>query len=241
MQNFFSTHSILFLITIGALGCLVSLPIYQLMFLIPNRLHKQWRQQAEQYLHPTTEIQKTIIRPKIIFPWRLKTVLWISFLATLLSLLTAYRFGPHWTTLINLILMWGLLLLACIDFQHGLLPDCITLPLLWLGLLCNSFGVLVPLHEAVWGAILGYGSLWLIAHLFKFCRKKEGLGQGDFKLLAVFGAWYGFYPLYFIVMIASFTGALVGLIQIARRQNTLEKPIPFGPHLIFANIIMLFF
>jgi prepilin signal peptidase PulO-like enzyme (type II secretory pathway) len=240
MQNFFYSYFILFLIATGAIGFLAGMLIHQFTSLIPGKLEKNWKTQAWQYLYPNHEIPSEIIKAKTItthkkYSWRL------ACLTAFFSTLIVYYFGPNWTTIANLVLMWGLLLLACIDFKYCLLPDCLTLPLLWLGLLCNTFGLFTPMQEAIWGAIIGYTSLWLIATIFKYCRHKEGLGQGDFKLLAAFGAWWGVCPLFFIVMIASFVGAAVGLIQIARGSHSLEKPMPFGPYLIFAAFIVMFF
>ncbi len=241
MQTFLYLHSLLFLIFTSTIGFLAGAFIYELTFLIPRNLEKNWRIQSWQYLNPHCEIPSDITNIKSTATGKSKHRLWLGLFTALLSTLIAYYFGPHCITLAYLILMWGFLLLACIDFKYYLLPDCLTLPLLWLGLFCNTFELLIPIHQAIWGAMIGYASLWLIATLFKYCRHKEGLGQGDFKLLAALGAWLGFYPLFFIVMIASFAGASVGLIQIARGKHTLQKQMPFGPYLIFAGLIVMFF
>jgi leader peptidase (prepilin peptidase)/N-methyltransferase len=179
-----------------------------------------------------------LISPKL-KPFSLKKMQCTACVFAAVSVCIAYAFGPHWTALANIVLMWGLLLLAYMDYHTYLLPDCLTIPFVWLGLFCNTFAVCVPLRDAVLGAIIGYSSLWLIAFLFRSFRNKEGMGQGDFKLLAVLGAWWGWSPLLFIVMLASTLGAAVGLLQIARGQAA-EKPIAFGPYLIFAGFISLF-
>jgi len=241
MQALIQSNLILLLILVGATGLLAGCVIYKLTFSLPKNLEKNWRIQSWQYLYPRCPAPTHMTHIKETLALQPKNYLCIAFLTALFSVFIAFHFGPRWTTAANLVLMWGLLLLACIDFKYGLLPDCLTLPLLWLGLFCNSLGLFVPLHEAVWGAMIGYLSLWLIAAIFKHYRNKEGIGQGDFKLLAVLGAWWGFYPLLFIVMVASLTGTCVGLVQMARSGHSLQKPMPFGPYLIFAGLIVMFF
>lgn len=241
MQNFFQIYSVIFFALTALIGFLAGCIIHSLSFLIPEILQYQWRMQSWQYLYPQSNAVAEIVDHQKIKTTKQKFSILSAFLAALLSICVAYRFGPHWKTSINLMLMWGFLLLAYIDYKTHLLPDCLTLPLLWLGLFCNTFELFVPLHKAVWGAMIGYLSLWLIAMIFKYCRNKEGIGQGDFKLLAVFGAWWGFYPLPFIVMFASTLGASIALIQIARGYHQLQKPLAFGPYLILGSLIVMMF
>lgn len=165
----------------------------------------------------------------------------LAFCGALLSLLITQHFGYHIATAATLILTWGLLLLACIDFKYYLLPDCLTLPLLWLGLFCNTFELFVPTHLAIWGAMIGYLSLWLIARIFKYLRGVDGLGEGDFKLFALFGAWWGFTPLPAILMIASISGVFFGCIQILHGRYSFKKQLAFGPYLIMGAFVFLFF
>jgi len=133
-----------------------------------------------------------------------------------------------------LILTWSLVALAIIDIDHQLLPDSITLPLLWLGLIINSGGLIVPLEQSVWGAILGYLSLWSVYWGFKLLTGKDGMGYGDFKLLAAAGAWLGWKALPVIIILSSFAGAVIGLCLILIMGRDRNVPIPFGPYLAIA-------
>lgn len=242
--NFFQLNTALFFIIILILGFGVGCILHQLTFWIPSKLFKIWHQQSWQYLYPQSiqPSDSSVYDTKIFPPPPLSKIGILSLASTnaLLSWYVAKLFGFYWTTPAMLVLMWGLLLLACIDFKHHLLPDCLTLPLLWLGLFCNTWGLFVPVTTAVWGAMMGYLSLWWVAKLFKYFRGVDGIGQGDCKLLAVFGAWWGFSPLLFIVMMGSLLGTAVGLVQIARGRHSLQKPLAFGPYLIFAAGIFLF-
>ena len=163
----------------------------------------------------------------------------IESVSALLAALVVYSFGFSWLTLAVLLLSWGLLALTMIDFDHQLLPDSLTLPLLWLGLIVNSFGLLVPLHDAVWGAVAGYLVLWSIYWLFRLLTGKEGMGYGDFKLLAALGAWMGWQALPQIILLSSLVGAVVGLSLILLRGRDRNIPIPFGPYLAAAGFIAL--
>jgi len=138
------------------------------------------------------------------------------------------------------ILLASLIALTFIDLDTHLLPDNLTLPLLWIGLLVNLDGRFVPLNEAVVGALLGYLSLWGVYQLFRLLTGKEGMGFGDFKLLAALGAWLGWKMLLPIVLCASFAGALVGIALILFAGHDRAKPIPFGPWLALGGVITLF-
>jgi len=135
-------------------------------------------------------------------------------------------------------LTWALVALSLIDYDHQLLPDDITLPFLWLGLILNSFGLFTHLAMAVWGALAGYLVFWCIYQAFKLITGREGMGYGDFKLLAMLGAWMGWQSLPLIIILSSFAGALIGgtLILFGRDK---AKPIPFGPYLAIAGWIAL--
>lgn len=148
-------------------------------------------------------------------------------------------FGWSWTLALALILSWGLLALTVIDIDTMLLPDEITLSLLWLGLVCNSFSIFTDIHSAIYGAIGGYLSLWLIGHLFLFCTKREGMGYGDYKLLAALGAWLGWQMLLPILLIASLMGSIVGITLLLSRKIQKQQPLPFGPYLAVAGWICL--
>jgi leader peptidase (prepilin peptidase)/N-methyltransferase len=126
-----------------------------------------------------------------------------------------------------------------IDIDHQLLPDDITLPLMWLGLLLNLFGTYVSISDAVLGAMLGYLSLWSVYWLFKLVTGKEGMGYGDFKLLAALGAWLGWQAIPMIILLSSVVGAIVGLGLMAATRRGKDVPIPFGPYLAMAGWIAL--
>lgn len=157
----------------------------------------------------------------------------------LLSAVIAWRYGVSWDALAMLVLTWGLLAMSLIDADHQLLPDALVLPLLWLGLILNSFGVFVSLSDAVWGAAIGYMSLWSIFWLFKLVTGKEGMGYGDFKLLAMLGAWGGWQILPLTILLSSVVGAVLGVIILRVQRNSISKPIPFGPYLALAGWIAL--
>lgn len=157
----------------------------------------------------------------------------------LLSLIVARHFGVTITTFWVLLLTWGLITLTMIDFDHMLLPDQITLPLLWLGLLININSTFVPLTDAVIGATVGYMSLFSVFWLFKLLTGKEGMGFGDFKLFAVFGAWLGWQLLPLLILMASVVGAIIGIILMLFKNHKKEQGIPFGPYLAIAGWITL--
>lgn len=157
----------------------------------------------------------------------------------LLSVVIATHYGVTLTTLFLLVLTWGLVCLTLIDFDHMLLPDQITLPLLWLGLLVNINGAIVPLSDSVIGAVAGYMSLFSIFWLFKLITGKEGMGHGDFKLVAVFGAWIGWQLLPLLILMASAVGAIIGISMMLFKNHQREQVIPFGPYLAIAGWITL--
>ncbi|MFC4278953.1 prepilin peptidase [Achromobacter aloeverae] len=151
-----------------------------------------------------------------------------------------WRFGPGAQALWAMLLVAALLALAWIDMDTGLLPDAITLPLLWAGLLVNVAGTFAPAGQAVLGAAVGYGMLWLLFHGYRLMTGREGMGYGDFKLLAALGAWLGLAALPLMLLAASLAGALVGLLLIATRRARRGQPQPFGPYLAAAGIVALF-
>ena len=150
-------------------------------------------------------------------------------------------FGPSWELAGALVLLWSLIALAGIDIDTQLLPDSITLPLLWLGLLFNLFGVFTDLSSAVVGAMLGYGALWSVYWLFKLTTGKEGMGYGDFKLLAALGAWFGWQALPLIIILSSFVGAALGIALVVIKRQGRDVPMPFGPYLAGAGLLCLFY
>lgn len=168
--------------------------------------------------------------------WRYPSV---ELLAGVASGVVAWHFGFSLAATGALLLTWSLIALTFIDYDHQLLPDDITLPLLWVGLALNLYGTFVPLSSAVIGALAGYLSLWLVYQGFKLLTGREGMGYGDFKLFAAFGAWLGWQQLPLIILLSSFLGALVGLAFILLRGRDRSLPIPFGPFLCLAGWIAL--
>jgi leader peptidase (prepilin peptidase)/N-methyltransferase len=163
----------------------------------------------------------------------------VELTAGILSAIVAWRFGYGVTAGVGLLFTWALVALAYIDFDTQLLPDDITLPLLWSGLLINLSNSLAPLSSAVIGAAAGYLSLWLVYHLFKLLTGKEGMGFGDFKLFAALGAWLGWQQLPLVLLLSSFIGAVVGIGFIVFFGRDRRLPIPFGPFLCAAGWVAL--
>lgn len=161
----------------------------------------------------------------------------IELVTGVLSVATIYYVGINWNGLAALVFTWSLIALTMIDFDTYLLPDDITLPLLWLGLIVNSFHLFTNLPSALWGAIAGYVSLWSVYKLFKLLTGKEGMGYGDFKLLAALGAWMGWQMLPQIILLSSLVGAVIGIGLIVIRGRDRNIPIPFGPYLAIAGWI----
>ena len=157
----------------------------------------------------------------------------------LLAIITAWHFGYGWQAAGALAFTWALLALSVIDLRTKLLPDAITLPLLWLGIVLNFNGVYTDLESSVLGAIFGYLSLWSVYHLFRLLTGKEGMGFGDFKLLAALGAWMGWQALPVIILLSSIVGAAVGIGMILILGRDKNIPIPFGPYLAMAGWIAL--
>ena len=177
----------------------------------------------------------------------------IELLCGVLSAAVAWRYGFGWETFAALVFTWCLIALSGIDLQHQLLPDSITLPLLWLGLLVSlafsaSFAydfsnppLAFPVdpRSSIVGAAAGYLSLWSVYHLFKLVTGKEGMGYGDFKLFAAFGAWFGWKMLMLIILLAATTGAIAGISLMLARRHGRDVPIPFGPYLAAAGWVAL--
>jgi leader peptidase (prepilin peptidase)/N-methyltransferase len=170
----------------------------------------------------------------------------VELLSGILSAAVAWHFGFSWETAAALVFSWSLVALSGIDLDHQLLPDSITLPLLWLGLLISlaepstpGYSFPVDPRSSVIGAAAGYLSLWGVFHAFRLLTGKEGMGYGDFKLFAVFGAWFGWQMLLPIILLAALAGAAVGISLIVMRRQGREVPIPFGPYLAAAGWIAL--
>lgn len=157
-----------------------------------------------------------------------------------LSALAMWHFGPTVQALAAIVLVWALVALFMIDADTQFLPDQITLPLLWLGLLLNLQGWFAPLADAVIGAATGYMLLWTVYWAYKLLRGREGMGHGDFKLMAALGAWFGWQALPALILMSSVVGAVLGGAMLLVRRKGSDTQFPFGPYIVGAGLIVLF-
>lgn len=164
----------------------------------------------------------------------------VEFTTALLSLLPLLIWGPSIQAYCAIGLTWVLVALTMIDIDEQLLPDSMTLPLLWVGLIINSFGVYCSLNDALWGAAAGYMSLWSVYWSFKLLTGKDGMGFGDFKLLAALGAWMGWQALPLIILGSSLVGAIIGIAMMMFQGKNRQLQIPFGPYLAIAGLITFY-
>ena len=163
----------------------------------------------------------------------------VEFLSATLAVIVAWKFGFSFQSAMAILLTWSLICLSFIDYDHQYLPDNITLPFLWLGLFLNLNNLYVNLSSAVLGAIIGYLLLWSVYQVFRLVTGKEGMGYGDFKLLAMLGAWLGWQALPAIILISTLVGSVIGVSLILFKQHNRNHPIPFGPYLAIAGWIVL--
>jgi leader peptidase (prepilin peptidase)/N-methyltransferase len=159
----------------------------------------------------------------------------IELATAILSVFTAMHFGYTPQTAAALAFTWMIIPLCVIDFDEQLLPDCITLPLLWAGLALSLVDIFIDSRESIIGALFGYLCLWVVYHLFKLATGREGMGYGDFKLLAAIGAWVGWQALPVVILFSSVVGAMTGILLIAIKGHQRSQPIPFGPFLACAG------
>ena len=166
----------------------------------------------------------------------------VEALSAILAAYVGWRYGFGFTALATMVFAWSMIALAFIDLDTLYLPDCITLPLIWAGLLAQLAQLFpaVGLDAGVIGAVAGYLALWTVFWLFKLATGKEGMGYGDFKLLAAIGAWLGWKSLPLVILMSSLVGAAVGILLIIMRRQGRDVPIPFGPYLVVAGLIALF-
>lgn len=165
----------------------------------------------------------------------------VELVTALMSLSLVWLIPWGWPLMAMLVFTWLLITMSVIDIDHQILPDSLTLGLLWLGLIANSYGLFTDLHSSVWGAIAGYLSLWSVYWVFKLATGKEGMGYGDFKLLAALGAWMGYPSILMIILLSSVVGAVVGIAGIIILGRDKNLPIPFGPYLAAAGWITALF
>jgi leader peptidase (prepilin peptidase) / N-methyltransferase len=165
----------------------------------------------------------------------------IEAVTAILTLVVAIHFGVSMQALLAILLTWSLIALTAIDYDHQLLPDSITLPVLWIGILCNMSGLYTDVYSSLYGTIAGYMALWSVYIAFKLATGKEGMGHGDFKLLAMLGAWLGWQALPVIILVSSLLGSVVGIGLILFGGHKKSQPIPFGPYLALAGWISLLY
>lgn len=165
----------------------------------------------------------------------------VESISALLSAWLGWHYGLGLAGCAALLLAYFLIALSFIDAQTQLLPDSLTLPLLWLGLLINLNGLFTPLSDAVLGAVLGYLALWALYWAFLLITGKEGMGYGDFKLMAALGAWMGWQVLPLVLLLASTLGAVFGYGMVLARRKTMDQALPFGPCLAIAGLLMLLY
>ena len=264
LPDYLASHPLAFVLCALLLGLLVGSFLNVLVYRLPLMLQRDWQQQAREVLAlPTEPGGQTfnLLTPNSTCPhWEnIPLLSWlvlrgkcssckaaislryplVELACGLLSAFVAWQFGYGWTCAAMLLLTWGLLAMSLIDADHQVLPDALVLPLLWLGLIVNHFGLFTSLQDALWGAVAGYLSLWSVYWLFKLLTGKEGMGYGDFKLLAMLGAWGGWQILPLTILLSSLVGAVLGLIILKARGAARGSPLPFGPYLAIAGWIAL--
>jgi len=163
----------------------------------------------------------------------------IELLSCILSILVVWAFGPTWQMLGCLLFTYVLITLAFIDLNHQILPDIITISILWIGLIFNTFHLFTSLGNAVWGAVVGYLILWLSAWIFLHLRHKQGMGHGDFKMIAMVGAWFGINVMFNTLLLAIVVGAILSIILLLGRRWSWQRPLPFGPFIAAAAWITM--
>lgn len=243
----------------ACIGSFLNVVVYRLPIMLEHRWNDTQPKQRFDLLLPRSTCPKcnTLIAwwqniPMLSFLWLKRrcahcktTIPFRYFLGelatTLLSLLLLWHFGITLALAGALLFTWMLIPLVLIDLEHQLLPDDITLPLLWVGLLINLSATFTTLPNAVIGAVSGYVFLWLLTYGYKAITGKIGMGHGDFKLFAALGAWFGWQSLAIILFLASLAGSIIGITWLIWRKRSSQTPIPFGPFLAIAGWLMLFF
>ena len=225
----------IFHLYIGILGLLVGSFLNVVVYRLPVMMENEYRRDFLEYFTPDSPEQCHGCHQPISFRYPA-----VETLTCVLTVIVSYRFGSVEQILPAVALTWALIALAFIDYDKMLLPDSITLSFLWLGLIVNYFGIFRELHDAVIGAALGYGVLWSVNALFSLIARKNGMGNGDFKLTALFGAWFGYQCLPAIIIISSLLGLVIGgTLLLVRKEKS--HPFPFGPYITIAGFIFMLF
>ena len=211
--------------------------VFSLVFVITLQSRSRSRDFKKSIPIPIPNSQNSIPIPIPKYQSRLSPI--IELVTGLLSVIVAWQLGFALATAAALFLTWALVALTMIDFDHQLLPDNITLPFLWIGLLLSLANVFADTQASIIGAVCGYMTLWSVYWAFKLITGKEGMGFGDFKLLALFGAWFGWQYLPVIILLSSLVGAAVGISLVLFKGKDRNIPIPFGPYLAAAGWIAM--
>lgn len=228
-------HDALIVCVAGLVGLALGPFLARLAITIPKWLEAEWQKQAHEILAlEANGIQSTGHTPG---KWHTKVIAGIS---CALAGLVAVKFGVSWQAAAVLVLISSLLVACAIDHYHKILPDMIIQPLIWLGFIVNSFALFATLQDSLYGAAGGYMAFWLVGRGFELIKGHPGLGDGDFKLIAVFGAWLGWQALPVIILIACAIGLVVGCIYLRKSNGEGDKTFPFGPSITLAGIFILF-
>lgn len=243
-----SFGSELFYAGVALLGLIIGSFLNVVIYRLPIQLNLCWpRSNCPLCHHPISILENIPILSYLVLRGRCRAchrrISWrypfVEGLTAILTVLVVWSLGAKWQAIFALFFVWELIALTFIDFDKQILPDALTLPLLWLGLLINSFSGFVTPQSAILGAVVGYMSLWSVYWVFKLLTQKEGMGYGDFKLLAAIGAWLGWQVLPLVILTASLMGCLVGFAGILCCGKNKNIPIPFGPYLAAAGFVAL--
>lgn len=220
----------MFLVAIGLVGVLMAWILSAMVHHLPIILKNTWREESQAFLEVDVQSvgQLSVMGGYFI----------LKLLTLFLSVFVAWFFGPNFKMIAVLIFTWGLLVLAFIDLEQLLLPDVVTIPFLWLGLLFSRSHLFIDVDSAIIGAMVGYIGLWIVAKAFIYFTDKEGIGHGDLKMLAMLGAWVGWQALPWVLLIASLLGSVVGLLILFKKKQVTTL-IPFGPCLALAGWAVL--
>lgn len=230
-------HSGLMLTGTGLLGLVAGQLLTHVAHQLPITLEHQWQREAQEILGLDKEVTCPLKHCSHDTSRSRGWVVQIGCAA--LSMVVVWQLGMTPQALFILLLTWWLITLSLIDSEHHLLPDVLVIPGLWFGLILNSFGVFTSLPEALWGGVIGYVSLCLVFHLVKLCTGKESLGAGDFKLLALIGAWGGWSILPLTVVLALLSAVLANVRHLLIPKSSRPAVVPFGPHLSIAGWVSL--
>jgi leader peptidase (prepilin peptidase)/N-methyltransferase len=259
----FEQHPVLYLGTLFVFGSLIGSFLNVVIYRLPVMMQREWRSDCLEFLeqsndtedtrfnlsvprsrcgecgHQITALENIPIVSYLVLGGKCSSCKTLELFTALVSLVVGWHFGVSLQAMAALLLTWSLIAASGIDIGHKLLPDNITLPLLWLGILLSLFDVFVSLEDSVIGVMAGYMSLWSVFMLFKLFTGKEGMGYGDFKLLAMLGAWLGWKPLLVVILTSSLVGAVVGISMIVLKKTERGTQIPFGPYLAAAGWMTL--